>query len=218
MFPLWSRNGSALSPEADCERCGTSGHTLERLPCNAYTYLLGLYLGDGCLFTNRRVTSLRITLDTAYPWIIISCADAVEDVRGRRPHVASRSQTNCAIVTSYWRPWRCLLPQHGRGRKHLRPIELEPWQRTLVDRDPRPFIRGLIHSDGWRGTNRVHAKGRDYAYPRYQFSNRSSDIRRLFTDACDLLAIEWRPWGPYHVSIARRSSVAKLDTFIGPKC
>jgi hypothetical protein len=35
------------------------------------------------------------------------------------------------------------------------------------------FLRGLFHSDGWRGLNRVHVKGRDYSYPRYQFSNRS---------------------------------------------
>ena len=39
---------------------------------------------------------------------------------------------------------------------------------------------GLIHSDGWaRGVNKVHVKGRDYEYPRYQFSNRSDDIRRF---------------------------------------
>jgi hypothetical protein len=60
-------------------------------------------------------------------------------------------------------------------------------------------------------------KGRDYAYPRYQFSNRSDDIRRLFTYACDLLGIAWRPWSRYHISVAQRDAVRVLDRFVGPK-
>ena len=87
----------------------------------------------------------------------------------------------------------------------------------IVAQHPGPLLRGLIHSDGWRGVNRVHVKGRWYEYPRYQFSNRSDDIRRIFTDACDMIGVEWRPWGPYHVSVARRESVDRLDEFVGPK-
>jgi hypothetical protein len=33
-------------------------------------------------------------------------------------------------------------------------------------REVSKAIPGLIHSDGWRGVNRVHVKGRDYEYPR----------------------------------------------------
>jgi len=62
-----------------------------------------------------------------------------------------------------------------------------------------------------------HVKGKDYAYPRYQFSNRSDDIRKLFTDTCDRLGVQWRQWTRYHVSVAQRESVAFLDSFIGPK-
>jgi hypothetical protein len=58
--------------------------------------------------------------------------------------------------------------------------------------------------------NRVHVKGRDYEYPRYQFSNRSEDIKRFFTETCDRLGIEWRHWLRYHISVARRASVARL--------
>jgi hypothetical protein len=63
----------------------------------------------------------------------------------------------------------------------------------------------------------VHVKGRTTSYPGYQFSNRSDDIRRLFTDTCEKLGIEWRQWTRFHVSVAKRSSVAVLDSFIGPK-
>jgi hypothetical protein len=86
-----------------------------------------------------------------------------------------------------------------------------------VNREPGRFVRGLIHSDGWRGDNRVRVKGRDYTYPRYQFSSRSDDIRALFTDACDRLGVAWRPWGRWHISVARRDAVALLDEWVGPK-
>jgi hypothetical protein len=99
----------------------------------------------------------------------------------------------------------------------MRAITLAHWQSEIVSAWPGLFLRGLIHTDGWRGTNRVHVKGRDYEYPRYQFSNRSDDIRRLFTDACDKLGVRWRPWTRYHISVAQRESVAILDSFIGPK-
>jgi hypothetical protein len=39
----------------------------------------------------------------------------------------------------------------------------------------------------------------------------------LFTQTCDQIGVAWRPWGRFHVSVARREAVATLDTFIGPK-
>lgn len=79
------------------------------------------------------------------------------------------------------------------------------------------FLRGLIHSDGCRFTNRVRARGKAYAYPRYNFTNASDDIRNLFTLTCELLGIEWRQMNARNISIARRDSVARLDRFVGPK-
>jgi hypothetical protein len=202
-----------------CARCGREEHDFSTLPRQPFAYLLGLYLGDGCLYEHSRGTwVLRVTLDAAYPWIVISACDAIEDVRGRRPSVARHTRDRAVTVVSYWKPWACLFPQHGPGRKHDRRIELAAWQEEIVRAAPEPFLRGLIHSDGWRGMNRVKVKDRWYAYPRYQFSNRSDDIRTLFTDTCDMLGVQWRPWGRYHVSVARREAVARLDAFIGPKC
>ena len=79
-------------------------------------------------------------------------------------------------------------------------------------------MRGLIHSDGWRGMNRVRgANGSPYAYPRYQFSNRSGDIRQLFVRACDALGVQTRRMNAWTISVAHRDSVALLDEFVGPK-
>ena len=201
-----------------CTHCGGPAHDLSDLPIKTYAYLLGVYLGDGCLTRNGSSWQLRIYLDASYPGIIDEVCEAVYRVRlDRRPSVWPNPRSNCVTVQSTWRPWFCLFPQHGPGRKHNRTIALAHWQSNIIDAAPGPFLRGLIHTDGWRGTNRVHAKGRDYEYPRYQFSNRSDGIRHLFTDACDRLGVRWRPWTRYHVSVAKRESVAILDSFIGPK-
>ncbi|MGQ0804556.1 MAG: transcriptional regulator, partial [Actinomycetota bacterium] len=56
-----------------------------------------------------------------------------------------------------------------------------------------------------------------YEYPRYMFKNESGHILGIFTHACQLLAIDWRWDGTTQISIARRESVAKLDSFVGPK-
>ena len=111
----------------------------------------------------------------------------------------------------------CLFPQHGAGPKHLRRIELADWQQEIVDEHAGKFVRGLIHSDGSRFMNRVRIKGKEYAYPRYNFTNASQDIRGLFTDALDRLGIAWRRMNERNISVARRDAVARLDEFVGAK-
>jgi hypothetical protein len=107
----------------------------------------------------------------------------------------------------------CLLPQDGPGRKHDRKIDLEPWQRYYLEEYPAEFLRGLIHSDGCRFTN----QGRDgWRSPRYSFSNRSDDIRRLFCAACDVLGLRWTQ-APNTIYVSRKADVARMDEFIGPK-
>lgn len=131
----------------------------------------------------------------------------------------------CVSVTSYSRHWPCLLPQHGPGRKHERTIALESWQQQIVDAHPWEFIRGLIHSDGCRITNRttrlVGGERKRYEYPRYFFSNKSDDIRGLFTDALDKVGVQWttlaRGSDPFNISVARKESVALMDAHVGPK-
>jgi hypothetical protein len=199
-----------------CSTCGHARHDPGTLPAASYAYLLGLYLGDGCISAHHRgVFRLRITLDTRYPRIIRECRDAVAAVIGKPTGLVSK--VGCVDVSSWSKQWPCLLPQHGPGRKHERAIELVEWQRPIVDSHPQELIRGLIHSDGWRGTNRVTVGGKSYAYPRYQFSNVSDDIREIFCDVCDALGVEWRRMNVKNISVAKRASVARLDEFVGPK-
>jgi len=193
-------------------------HAFDRLP-PSYAYLFGLYLGDGNITRNRRgVYRLRVTLDLAYPLIIAACREAMTEVMPANPaSVQLRRDGRCVEVNSYSKHWPCFFPQHGPGRKHTRLIALTDWQRDLCDRSPELLLRGLIHSDGCRAINRVRGAGKQYAYPRYEFTNHSADIRRIFCDYLDALDIAWRPMGWRNISIARRDAVAKLDAFIGPK-
>jgi len=110
-----------------------------------------------------------------------------------------------------------LLPQHGPGRKHERPIRLEDWQLEITRRHPEPLIRGLLHSDGCRFINPVRHGERRYEYASYVFTNRSEDIKGILCEHLDLLGVAWRRAGSKNISIARREAVAALDAFVGPK-
>ena len=188
-------------------------HDFEALPAAAYSYVLGMYLGDGCISRDRRVWRLRIVLDKKYPAIINRCRGAINLLMpGQRAAVLALTK-GCVEVSLYSKHWPCLLPQHGPGRKHLRPIRLEPWQQVLVDQVTEEFILGLIHSDGCR----VVADDRGVQSVRYHFSNRSEDILGLFTAALDKLDIPWTRSSKYIVSIYRKAATARLDEFVGPK-
>jgi hypothetical protein len=134
-----------------------------------------------------------------------------------RVHAYRPTPDNCIVVSSYSRCWLCLFPQHGPGRKHHRRIELLQWQLAITRDQPEMLIRGLLQFDGSRFINPATAGGRRYEYVRYYFTNESADIKRILCDHLDLLAIEWRPAGRRHISIARRASVARLDELVGPK-
>ena len=190
-------------------------HDFDSLAANHYCYLLGLYLGDGCISKSARSWVLRITCDTRYPAIIDQCRASINAVMpGQRAGVWTRPSGTCADVYLSSKHWPCLFPQHGPGVKHSRPIVLEPWQRELVNLATEDFLRGLIHSDGCR----VIADDRGVKSIRYHFTNHSGDILGLFTGALDRLDIPWTRSTMYVVSVYRKAATARLDEFIGPKC
>lgn len=158
-------------------------------------------------------------MDMKWPGIISECASAMcEVLPGNVVNVYQPDpNSNCVVASVYSRQLPCLFPQHGSGLKHLRPIVLADWQRKIVSAQPERFVRGLVHSDGSRFINRVQIKGKIYTYPRYNFTNASADIRKLFTDSCDQLGIAWRQMNARNISIARREAVARLDEFVGAK-
>ena len=188
----------------------------------AYSYLLGLYLGDGCISAHPRGTGhyLRIACADAWPGLIDACEAAIRAISPA--HTAHRVQApGCVSVVGYYAHWPYLFPQHGPGKKHERRIVLDPWQQAIVHEHPWEFIRGLIHSDGCRITNwtekAIGGVRKRYEYPRYFFTNLSGDIIRLFTDTLDHVGVEWKLSNPRNVSVAKKASVALMDAHVGPK-
>ncbi|MFI9049826.1 helix-turn-helix domain-containing protein [Streptomyces sp. NPDC053427] len=213
------RRGESFERPHDCPRCAERAFDRQ-----AYAYLLGLYLGDGHIISKQKQHHLSVFCDEAWPGLIQSAEDAMRKVMAL-PSVRRRHKTGCVEVKSYTAHWKCMFPQHGPGKKHERPIALDAWQQQIVDEYPWEFIRGLVHSDGCRITNwttrLVGGVHKRYEYPRYFFTNTSTDIIRLFTDTLDKVGVEWKPTRQsrraQNISVARKSSVALMDQHIGPK-
>ncbi|MEI7029846.1 helix-turn-helix domain-containing protein [Streptomyces pratensis] len=206
-----------------CPKCADTPTAIK--DPSAYAYLLGLYLGDGCISaTKQGVYSLRIACADAWPGLIDACVEAVHIARPEN-RISRVKSAGCQYVTCFSKHWPCLFPQHGPGKKHDRKISLEAWQQEIVDACPWEFIRGLIHSDGCRvinwTTRLVRGERKRYEYPRYFFSNKSDDIRKLFSDTLTAVGVEWttlaRGSDPFNISVARRASVALMDAHVGPK-
>lgn len=190
----------------------------------AYCYLLGVYLGDGTVCIPARGSPwLQVVNDRRYPLISREILDAMRvTFPGMRPrtHCSSVGESDVLCI-SHPAVLRAF-PQHGRGRKHLRPIVLDDWQLSVTRKHPDLLIRGLIHSDGCRAVNRFHTKlpsGRvaEYSYVRYFFSNHSGDIRRMFIEHCELLGIRVTQSNHRNLSVSHRESVAVLESIVGPK-
>lgn len=231
----WHRDRTLIDKYGDsasCPRCAPA----PRPPASPteYTYLLGLYLGDGCISPagdrKKGVWSLRIMCADSWPGLIESCRAALGAVAPGHK-IGTVQKVGCTEVLARWKHWPCLFPQHGSGPKHSRKIALAPWQVKLVHEHPHELVKGLFHSDGCRVANTVRRKvageWKYYAYPRYFFSNTSQDIHGILGSALDLISAEWKlTWKTAAkdthrdtgvLSVAKRDSVALLDTFIGPK-
>ncbi len=192
-----------------------------RLDRAAYAELFGWYLGDGWLEQQRRgVHGLHVYNDVRYPELNAGIQTLMRRVKpGCRPH--TRLMPGCVVTTVSWKHWPCLFPQHGPGRKHERRLTLEPWQTALLGEHPGPFLRGLFHSDGCRANNwatrTVAGERKRYDYPRWQFTNHSTDIQAFCTDALDVLGVPWKQSSWKTISVSRREGVAVLDRIVGPK-
>jgi len=181
-WALGLRPGERERRRTTCFRCGGSCFPVPNATAHAYSYLLGLYLGDGTISTHpREVYRLRVFLDRKYPIIVGECEAAM------------------AIV----------MPASRVGRFRSK--------QYRVDEHPGRFLRALIHSDGSRSINTIRHPKKTYRYPRYEFSNRSDDIRALFCEYCDKVGVDWRRMNRWTISVARRESVALMDRHIGPK-
>ena len=102
-----------------CLRCGGLRHPFPQLIGFQYAYLLGLYLGDGCLLRHPRgVYRLHVFLDSAYPIIAAECESAMSLVMpASRASCQRHPRYNMLGVVSYSKHWpHPLPPARSRGQ------------------------------------------------------------------------------------------------------
>ena len=193
------------------------------LNCNSplakdYAYILGVYLGDGYIDKLPRTERFRIFQDVKYTDIIKRESEALQRLLPNNKINLINHGQGCKAICIHSTKLSEIFPQHGIGRKHDRLIELENWQREVIKKYPKQFIRGLIETDGCRYISSQY-KGKDYVA--YQFTNKSKDIINLCCNALEYIDIKYivnkRKAGAYDVRVYRQKDVAFLDTFIGPK-
>jgi hypothetical protein len=99
----------------------------------AYSYLLGIYLGDGYIAQASRSSVLEISLDPRYPEIIEACSEAIWENTGVRVRRYRRvTPTGESVRVAAANPiWPMAFPQHGPGKKHHRRIEPQPGNKRL---------------------------------------------------------------------------------------
>jgi hypothetical protein len=97
----------------------------------------------------------------------------------------------------------------------VRQIEAGDTDRAIARRTgsrSAPFARGGV------AAYRSVRPGRSRASRAATGAGRRHTTRMaLFTEVCDQLGVAWRPWGRFHISVARGEAVATLHRFIGPK-
>ena len=203
---------------------------------DAYIYLLGSYLGDGCIThpQSMRSPKIRIACDNKQPFIIETNINALNTVfEAQKVSIQQHGNGNCSYVGLYSTALYDLFPQaiKNSGPKNLRTIELEIWQQELLVSKEHLLLKGLFHSDG--SFFKISQHGRHYFG--YQFTNTSKDIIQLIENLLTKLSIsftkrerkpveqsicEGKPFisSPcWDISIRKQDEVKKLYKLLGTK-
>lgn len=146
-----------------------------------YSYILGLYLGDGYIDKIKKTYRLRIFLDSKYIKLINECVENLKILFPNNKINKTTRHVTLTIVYIYSNNLPSLFPQIGLGRKHNRKIELENWQKNLII--DRFLLKGFFHSDG--SSYFILKRGHRH----YNFKNYSEDILTIYKDCCDRLGI-----------------------------
>ena len=94
--PNFERSGACLVCSGD----------VQALPLPAYTYLLGLYLGDGCLTAcPREVYKLRIACAERYPDLVRDCELAMGEILPNKVGRTRKTNERCWDVYSHSKHW-----------------------------------------------------------------------------------------------------------------
>lgn len=190
----------------------------------SYCYLLGLYLGDGCVDKLPRTYRLRFFIGDTELNIIKRVMAALKLLFPfNKIGLHYPKNVKMCVISCHSTLLPDFFPQTGNGLKSSRNVSLVDWQRNLVKVVPGSFVEGLFHSDGCFDAN--YTKG--VSYPRYSFVNTSDHIVADLVWALELIGITPKivqrvRQSPMHtqqqiVYVAKQKDVKRLNVIIGEK-
>lgn len=177
-----------------------------------YSYLFGLYLGDGCVsYVKGKYYEMIIYQDSKYTNLINKHKESIENLFGKEPRIRTRG--NCTLIIVGGSHVRFLFPKFGVGMKHLNSVTLP---KILTDNiDYLNLVKGLFQADGSYYFDKSNKK---YFY---NFTNKSVDIIEIFKTCLDELSINYtifkRKDSIYTLSIRKKSEIDKVVKLIGTK-
>ena len=175
-----------------------------------YNYILGLYLGDGCISPQKMSYKLRITQDNKYPNSVNEIKNLLNSFFKNNVFVCIPK--GCTVIAIYDKNLPLYFPQHGVGKKHDREIILSDYQRENIDYPN--LLKGLWVSDG----SYYLASSK---YEAYNFTNKSTDIISLFEECLTFCEVNYRKRikknGVWIIEITKKSEVQKMKELVGFK-
>lgn len=184
-----------------------------------YSFVLGMYLGDGCIHAISRSMQFTLSLDKKYNELneyVIAVCDLLfnrkASIYDRSVDRGQKTISNCINVKYCNKLLGILFPQHGVGKKHTRIIELSEWQLSFVN--DIYLCQGLFFSDGCYYFDKANSKWM------YSFTNKSSGIVEILRWSLDRLGIRSniRDKGDSQIlTVKHRSDVSRLHDMIGDK-
>lgn len=215
----WLRTVDKAPKSAPQEITNPKAYLVENNLVEEYSYILGIYLGDGCLDKLKRCYRLRIFCDaqqeTAQNKIIKALGKIFPNNKISKVNKALTE--TCTVVYAHHKNLNLLFPQHGVGKKYKRRIILHKWQEQILV--PEQFIAGLIDSDGCR--YRCKTNKRLF----YNFNQKSKDIFELFLTKAKIIGLQptWHlsktksKYNQYIANFYKKADVDTLENICGPK-
>jgi hypothetical protein len=187
----------------------------------SYSFILGLYFGDGCISRTGRSKQLSIALDKKYPGLNEYVIYHMSQLFNKNPTIYDRSidrgqkyKSNCINIKYSNKNLGIIFPHEGVGKKYERSIRLEKWQLAILDHVF--MLKGLFFSDGCYYYDRANKKFM------YSFTNKSKDIVDILCNSLNEMKIRYNirlkcKEGVYIVTVKYQEDVSRLHILIGDK-
>ncbi len=154
-------------------------------PSTDLAYLIGVICGDGCISRLPRTYQLSISCDTSYPELIATYTQLIEKLLKRPASHDLNARGTCAQVrlSDKFLPQLLGLPAGAKPQNYPIP----EWIFSELDY-VRPFIRGLIETDG-----NVYHEFRNKGWcSRCLFTSKNESITAAFMRGTALLGYSFR--------------------------